>query len=404
MEPEIIKDNKIAFIICVNNQMYLDECCAYIERLPVPQGYEVEVFPVWDSSGMCQAYNVGMNASDAKYKVYIHQDVFIVEQNFLYNIVDIFKKHKDVGMIGMVGAESIPKTGVFFNSYNVGKIEVREPDMPYYYVAGKDKKEIMDVQAVDGVLIATQIDITWREDLFKDFDFYDVSQGLEFIRAGYRVVVPAQEKPWIIHDCGFAKLNKYDKNRLIFVKNYSGFLTSDGGTEFEYNEEWDKLSSQLAEIVKNYIDAEEWYKVEELLDVYKSNNYKNSELEKQCIIYDIYKTEMKENGGSSFCKAGMSYKQIAEKYSKIRFAMRRYELGMVDDVTENYEKDIMQGEISVASVLTMLPHTTIRVKDFIMRLLLNKKNLKNEFEQLLSKVVDYAQKTDANIAYGRKYC
>lgn len=344
-----------------------------------------------------------MNASDAKYKVYIHQDVFIVEQNFLYNIVDIFKKHKDVGMIGMVGAESIPKTGVFFNSYNVGKIEVREPDMPYYYVAGKDKKELMDVQAVDGVLIATQIDIIWREDLFKDFDFYDVSQGLEFIRAGYRVVVPAQERPWIIHDCGFAKLNKYDKNRLIFVKNYSEFLTSDGGTEFEYNEEWDKLSSQLAEIVKNYIDAEEWYKVEQVLDVYKSNNYKNSELEKQCIIYNIYKTEMKENGGSSFCKAGMSYKQIAEKYSKIRFAMRRYELGMVDDVTENYEKDIMQGEISVASVLTMLPHTTIRVKDLIMRLLLNKKNLQNEFEQLLSKVVDYAQKTDANIAYGRKY-
>ena len=99
----------------------------------------------------------------------------------------------------------------------------------------------------------------------------------------------------------------------------------------------------------------------------------------------------------------MSYKQIAEKYCKIRFAMRRYELGMVDDVTENYEKDIMQGEISVASVLTMLPHTTIRVKDLIMRLLLNKKNLQNEFEQLLLKVVDYAQKTDANIAYGRKY-
>lgn len=187
------------------------------------------------------------------------------------------------------------------------------------------------------------------------------------------------------------------------MKNYSGFLTSDDGTEFEYNEEWDKLSSQLAEIVKNYIDAGEWDRVEQVIDTYKSNNYKNSELERQCVIYNIYKNEMKEKGESSFCKAGMCYKQIAEKYCKIRFAMRRYELGMVDDVTENYEKDIMQGEISVASVLTMLPHTTIRVRDLIMRLLLNKKNLQNEFEQLLLKVVDYAQKTDANIAYGRKY-
>ena len=160
MEPETIKDNKIAFIICVNNEMYLEECCAYIERLAVPQGYEVEVFPVWDSSSMCQAYNIGMNASDAKYKVYIHQDVFIVEENFLNKIVYIFRENEDVGMIGMVGAESIPKTGVFFNSYNVGKVEMIEPDMPYFYVAGKDKKELMDVLAVDGMLMATQVDNT----------------------------------------------------------------------------------------------------------------------------------------------------------------------------------------------------------------------------------------------------
>ena len=77
------------------------------------------------------------------------------------------------------------------------------------------------------------------------------------------------------------------------MKNYSGFLTSDDGTEFEYNEEWDKLSSQLVEIVKNYIDAGEWDRVEQVIDTYKSNNYKNSELERQCVIYNIYKNEMK---------------------------------------------------------------------------------------------------------------
>ena len=140
MKSGLINDKKIAFILCVNNQMYLDECCAYLERLTVPDGYEVEVFPIWDSSSMCQAYNIGMNASDAKYKVYIHQDVFIVEENFLNNIVNIFRDNKDIGMIGMTGATDIPMSGVFFNVCNTGKVEVREQDLSYYYVAGRGRQ------------------------------------------------------------------------------------------------------------------------------------------------------------------------------------------------------------------------------------------------------------------------
>lgn len=403
MEQKTIKDNKIAFILCVNNQMYFDECCAYLDRLNVPEGYEVEVFPVWDSSSMCQAYNIGMNASDAKYKIYMHQDVFITEELFITKIIHIFENNKNIGMIGMVGAEHIPSSGVFFNSYNIGKVEVREPDMPYYYVAGKDKEELMDVQAVDGVLMATQVDIPWREDLFKDYDFYDASQGLEFIKAGYRVVVPAQEKPWIIHDCGFAKLDKYDRNRRIFTENYSEYLTYDGGMSFEYNGEWDELSSQLVDIVKTYIDSGEWWKVEQALQFYKRNNYKNSELEKQCIINDIYKAEMKKKSVSIFCKEGMKYAQIEKKYIRVRFAMRRYELGIVDNVTANYEKNIIREKISIASILVMLPHTTIRTQDFIMRLLLCKDDIPKHCRETFLEIANYAVDTKKYIAYGRKY-
>ena len=59
---------KISFIICVNNEIYFDECRYYIERLHVPDGYEIDVLAIRDADSMCAAYNLGMKSSDAKYK------------------------------------------------------------------------------------------------------------------------------------------------------------------------------------------------------------------------------------------------------------------------------------------------------------------------------------------------
>lgn len=78
----------------------------------------------------------------------------------------------------------------------------------------------MCVEAIDGLLMATQYDIPWREDLFDKWDFYDVSQTQEFIRKGYKVVVPNTGKPWVIHDDGFVNLKNYYEERKKFVKEY----------------------------------------------------------------------------------------------------------------------------------------------------------------------------------------
>ena len=76
------------------------------------------------------------------------------------------------------------------------------------------------MEALDGLLMATQYDVPWREDLFTKWDFYDISQSQEFLRAGYKVVVPNQEEPWCIHDDGFFNLKNYYVSRKIFVDEY----------------------------------------------------------------------------------------------------------------------------------------------------------------------------------------
>ena len=100
-----VEDRKdtIAFIICVNNELYFEECRYYIEHLEVSAGYDIDVIGIWEADSMCAAYNLGMRSSDAKYKVYMHQDVFIRDSRFLEKTLRIFKEHPKTGMIGMAG-------------------------------------------------------------------------------------------------------------------------------------------------------------------------------------------------------------------------------------------------------------------------------------------------------------
>ena len=76
------------------------------------------------------------------------------------------------------------------------------------------------MEAIDGLLRATQYDVPWREDLFDKWDFYDISQSQEFLRAGYKVVVPKQKRPWCIHDDDFFNLKNFYNARKVFLEEY----------------------------------------------------------------------------------------------------------------------------------------------------------------------------------------
>ena len=96
-------EKKICFIACVNNEVFWQECLLYIDQLVIPKGYEVDVLAVWDARSIAAGYNEGMQATDAKYKIYLHQDTFITDKYFLQELIDIFAIDKKIGMVGMVG-------------------------------------------------------------------------------------------------------------------------------------------------------------------------------------------------------------------------------------------------------------------------------------------------------------
>ena len=210
----------ICDIKCYNDDKYISECLHYINRLTVPDGYLLDVLTVKNADSMTSGYNAAMNETDAKYKIYMHQDVFIVNINLLEDILKIFED-KNVGMLGVVGTPNMPENGCMWNGPRVGRVYSSNVLTAKEFIASDmNERPYMEVEAVDGLFIATQYDIIWREDLFTGWDFYDVSQGEEFRRNGYKVVVPYMDKPWCIHDDGFLNLSRYDEFRDIFLKEY----------------------------------------------------------------------------------------------------------------------------------------------------------------------------------------
>ena len=167
-------EKKIAFILCVNDEMEYMECKHYLDHLIVPQGYVTDILTIQEAPSMAAGYNAGMQNSDAAYKVYLHQDVFIINRNFIRDMLAVFAEDAKIGLMGCIGATHLDECARAVTDWDVGKI--LHNCTPALMELSAGKGICTDVEAVDGLLIATHGDVIWREDLFDGWDFYDISQ------------------------------------------------------------------------------------------------------------------------------------------------------------------------------------------------------------------------------------
>lgn len=214
-----MNDQKICFIMCSNHTLYEQECLYYIHRLKIPDNYEIETVIIHAAESMTSGYNEAMKKTDAKYKVYLHQDVFIVYQDFITAILRIFQD-SEIGMIGMVGSMNFDQYAVMWKGKRVGMLHSNSIFLADSYLFGKIEDEYAEVDAIDGLIMVTQYDLPWRSDIFKKWDFYDASQSREFILKGYKIVVPHTDFPWCIHDDGILNMRNYYNERQLYLQNY----------------------------------------------------------------------------------------------------------------------------------------------------------------------------------------
>ncbi|WP_074011065.1 glycosyltransferase family protein [Numidum massiliense] len=220
-----MNERKVLFVTCVNDEAMYAACVSHISRLVVPDQYIVDLLPIRGASSMAAGYNLALR-HEAKYKIYLHQDTFIVHPNFLEDVLSLFQAHPSLGMLGMIGCQVAPPHGTWWNGTDlVGKVIWYVNQTYLLLTHGVISEPFAAVQSVDGLLLATQYDIPWREDLFKGFHFYDASQCREFLRHGFVVGVPRQNEPWCLHvskDGYSLDTQAYDAYRQVYIAHYGG--------------------------------------------------------------------------------------------------------------------------------------------------------------------------------------
>lgn len=218
-------EHKICFIVCVSDYKLAFKSLESINSLAIPSGYTLERHLIQNAPCLTQGYNDAMNSSNAKYKVYLHQDVLILNHNFLYDIIFLFRRYHLLGLLGVVGARIIPPNGIWWESPTTyGKIWDGNPGTGELKVYSEIKGEFATVKVVDGLIMITQVDLQWRTDLFHGWHFYDISQSLEFVKRGFQVGVPNQPTPWCIHMHHNVNMSSYELERQIFLREYGCFI------------------------------------------------------------------------------------------------------------------------------------------------------------------------------------
>lgn len=344
----MVDENKIAFIICTNSMQWYSECKKYIDNLEVPDSITMEVIPIWDAHGMAQGYNKGMEMTNAKYKVYMHHDVFIIERHFIKKIIQLFKSNQDIGIIGIIGANDIARKRVSWDQWECGKVigcmGYKEANLDF----GCFDDSYKEVDCVDGMLIATQYNINWREDKFTKWHFYDRSICMEFKREGYKIVVPNADEPWCIHDCGASDLLGWCSALRTFLEEYDDYYDMEWyerSLELPYTD--DKLWEQLRGIVDKleYLFNKKEY--DYLYEIMNTSLKEYVPLCKQLVFYmEIFKL-FKQRDGTIFKKYNGTIQEYLQEYTNIKFILRRLVYNMyITDEEEKLVNNLTEYELN----------------------------------------------------------
>lgn len=321
--------HQIAFILSINDIQEAEECLRYINRLKVPEGYEIDILTIQEAPSMAEAYDAAMKSSEAKYKIYLHQDVFLIYKDLLSDMIEIFKSNESIGLMGCIGNSNIPENALAGMSWDMGKLLQNQVPKKAEYPWNSEKL-YSEVDVVDGLFIATQYDVEWRKDIFDGWDFYDISQCCEMKRKGYKVVVPYQKEFWCYHDNLYSKMLDFDRYRMKFIQEYQDVKSFK--LEEDYNLEkcrsYEQMKIELMQQMEELLDRGEIHQLMEIFENPQNKGYLF--LREYEVISRIYQREQEAKEILSVWKPGRSFRETQETLHQLKFWVKAVEYGLQD--------------------------------------------------------------------------
>lgn len=329
-----LDERQIAFITCVNDEEEYEECRYYLDRLEIPEGYHTDIISIRGATSGASGYNAGMKDSNARYKVYLHQDTFIKHTGFITDLLRVFMCDERIGLLGVIG-NSNPGMGIdSITNWNTGKVieSFRQWDCGFPL----EKDVFKEVCVVDGLLLATQYDLPWREDIFDNWHFYDISQSHEFMNSGYKVVVPWQKEAWCYHDsaCSYKGMDGYYDYYKRFVAEYGTGGTAEKTSNALICEQGREYARKMADMecaMEELFAACSGGGREKLRELFLNGQLREWEcLNEYEVIVRIDWQEEMQGSKLRFWEENMSVSCLMDKLRVLRHALKRMEYGADD--------------------------------------------------------------------------
>ena len=194
-----MNEKGIAILVWKRNEEHYANCIEGLRQLQYPAGYEVQVYTLTDQDTFTKQCSSVLAESDAKYKIYLSDEMRITALTFVQDMLNIFAD-RTIGMIGFFGSAEMPLSANIMDApHKYGSVFMPADGALEEMRFGEGTADaVADVRAILPSLFVTQNDLPWDADYTGQY--YAVQeQCRNFTRRGYRVVVPIVETPF----CGY---------------------------------------------------------------------------------------------------------------------------------------------------------------------------------------------------------
>ena len=220
------KEKKIAVLLHKSREGRYEICMESLRNMNWPDGYEAELFVITQDRPYAVQANEIMTAADAKYKIYINDDLCLVHPQMIEEMLNLFQDDS-IGMIGILGSTSLPVSGSVMDSpYKSGAVYIpSEKDLSE--LRFHETSEAADVRFLLPSLFATQRDVPWDEAYEKQY--YAVlayCRGME--ESGVRIVVPHPQEIWCTYQEKSIAFDANEADRKTYFSRHHPYLD---GTE-----------------------------------------------------------------------------------------------------------------------------------------------------------------------------
>ena len=158
----------ISVIISLNNTEMLNSFFmpCFLQTQEILKGYklpEMELVFVQGSESIFRNYSEGQAKAKFPIKAYIHQDVNLMEPNWIFKVLSAFADNPEYGLFGFVGTTKLNKRGFWWES---GREYIRGE-----LFSGKEKADwsfcpissVVQAECVDSYFLVSNRHLNWNE-------------------------------------------------------------------------------------------------------------------------------------------------------------------------------------------------------------------------------------------------